>query len=55
MDPDLAMAIGVVLGVFTVPSIMSAISDGRATRCRLCHDRRWRSYCVGPVQQARRL
>ncbi|SHL14274.1 hypothetical protein SAMN05444414_1068 [Roseovarius marisflavi] len=32
MDPDLAMAIGVVLGVFTVPSIMSAISDGRAPR-----------------------
>jgi len=32
MDPDLAMAVGVVLGVFTVPSIMSAISDGRAPR-----------------------
>lgn len=32
MDPDLAMAIGVVLGVFTIPSIMSAISDGRAPR-----------------------
>ncbi|WP_294615259.1 hypothetical protein [Roseovarius sp.] len=32
MDPDLAMLIGLVLGVFTVPSIMSAISDGRAPR-----------------------
>ncbi len=32
MDPDLAMVVGVVLGVFTVPLIMSAISDGRAPR-----------------------
>ena len=32
MNPDLAMLIGIVLGVFTVPSIMSAISDGRAPR-----------------------
>lgn len=30
MDPDLILVIGVILGVFSVPSIMSAISDGRA-------------------------
>lgn len=32
MDPDLVLVIGVILGVFTVPSILSAISDGRAPR-----------------------
>ena len=32
MDPDLIFIIGVVLGVFSVPSIMSAIADGRAPR-----------------------
>ncbi|WP_104017156.1 hypothetical protein [Roseovarius nitratireducens] len=32
MDADLAMAIGLVLGVFSVPSILSAISEARAPR-----------------------
>ena len=32
MDPDVALVVGVVLGVFSVPSIMSAISEGRAPR-----------------------
>ncbi|WP_417726488.1 hypothetical protein [Roseovarius sp.] len=32
MDPDLAMAIGMVLGVFSIPSVLSAYSEGRAPR-----------------------
>lgn len=32
MDPDLALVIGVILGVFSIPSILSAISEGRAPR-----------------------
>lgn len=32
MDPDLALVIGVVLGVLSVPSILSALSDKRAPR-----------------------
>ncbi len=32
MDPDLAMAIGMVLGVFSIPSILAALSDRRAPR-----------------------
>ena len=32
MDADLAMAIGAVLGVLSVPSLLSAISEGRAPR-----------------------
>lgn len=32
MDPDVLMVVGVVLGVFSVPSILSAISEGRAPR-----------------------
>ncbi|MET4101736.1 hypothetical protein ABIE58_001159 [Roseovarius sp. MBR-78] len=32
MDADLAMAVGTVLGVLSVPSFLSAISDGRAPR-----------------------
>lgn len=32
MDPDLILIIGIVLGVFSIPSIMSAISEGRAPR-----------------------
>ncbi|MFB9148487.1 hypothetical protein [Roseovarius ramblicola] len=32
MDADLAMAIGLVLGVFSVPALLSAISEGRAPR-----------------------
>lgn len=31
MDPDLALVIGIVIGLFTVPSIMSVISDKRAS------------------------
>lgn len=32
MNTDLLLVIGVVLGVFSIPSIMSAISEGRAPR-----------------------
>lgn len=32
MNPDLLLVIGIVLGVFSVPSILSAISEGRAPR-----------------------
>ena len=32
MDPDLTLVIGIVLGVFSVPSILSALSEGRAPR-----------------------
>lgn len=32
MDPDLIFIIGLVLGVFSIPSIMSAFSEGRAPR-----------------------
>jgi len=32
MDADLAMALGLVLGVFSVPALLSAISEGRAPR-----------------------
>lgn len=32
MDPDLIFVIGLVLGVFSIPSILSAISDGYAPR-----------------------
>ncbi len=32
MDPDIALVVGVVLAVFSVPSILSAISEGRAPR-----------------------
>ncbi len=32
MDPDLALVMGIVLGVFTVPSLLSAMSDSRAPR-----------------------
>jgi len=32
MDADLAMAVGLVLGVFSVPALLSAISEGRAPR-----------------------
>ena len=32
MDPDLALVIGIVLLVFSVPSVMSAFSEGRAPR-----------------------
>lgn len=32
MDPDLIFIIGLVLGVFSIPSILSALSDGHAPR-----------------------
>ncbi len=32
MDADLALAVGTVLGVLSIPSILSAISDSRAPR-----------------------
>jgi hypothetical protein len=32
MDADLAMAIGTVLGVLSIPSMISAVSDARAPR-----------------------
>ncbi len=32
MSPDLILVIGIILGVFSVPSILSAISEGRAPR-----------------------
>lgn len=32
MDPDLIFVIGLVIGIFSVPSILSAISEGHAPR-----------------------
>jgi len=32
MDPDLIFIIGLVLGVFSIPSVLSAFSEGRAPR-----------------------
>lgn len=32
MDPDLALVIGIILAVFSVPSVLSAFSEGRAPR-----------------------
>ncbi len=32
MDTDLALVIGLVIGAFSIPSIVSALSDGRAPR-----------------------
>ncbi len=32
MDPDLALILGLLLGTFSVPSILSAFADGRAPR-----------------------
>ena len=32
MDPDLALSLGVVVAAFSVPSILSALSDKRAPR-----------------------
>jgi hypothetical protein len=32
MDADLALVIGLILAVFSVPAILSAFSDGRAPR-----------------------
>lgn len=32
MDPDLALSLGIVISAFSVPSILSALSDSRAPR-----------------------
>lgn len=32
MDPDMAMAVGSVLAVLSVPALLSALSEGRAPR-----------------------
>jgi hypothetical protein len=32
MDPDLMLVVGILLGVLSVPSILSAFSEGRAPR-----------------------
>lgn len=32
MDPDLALVLGIVLGVLAIPSVLSAMSDRRAPR-----------------------
>jgi hypothetical protein len=32
MDYDLALVIGMVLGVFSVPAVVSSLSDGHVTR-----------------------
>ena len=32
MDPDLMMVIGLVVGGFSIPSIMGALADGRVPR-----------------------
>ena len=35
MDPDLALTLGLVIVVFSIPSILSAFSDRRAPRASL--------------------
>ena len=35
MDPDLALTLGILVGAFSIPSILSAISDGRAPRASM--------------------
>ncbi len=32
MDPDLLLVIGIIIGAFSIPSILSALSDKRAPR-----------------------
>lgn len=32
MEPDLAMVLGIVLGGLSIPSILSAVSEGRSPR-----------------------
>ncbi len=32
MDPDTILVIGMIIAVFSVPSVMSALADGRAPR-----------------------
>lgn len=35
MDPDLALVLGIIIGGFSIPSILSAISDSRAPRASM--------------------
>lgn len=35
MDPDLSLVLGLIIGGFSIPSIMSAISDSRAPRASM--------------------
>ena len=35
MDTDLALILGLVIGGFSIPSIVSSISDGRAPRASM--------------------
>lgn len=32
MDPDLALTLGIIIAAFSIPSILSALSDSRAPR-----------------------
>ncbi|MFD3190313.1 hypothetical protein ACFMPD_08570 [Sedimentitalea sp. HM32M-2] len=32
MDPDLTLTLGLLIGVLSIPSILSAVTDGRAPR-----------------------
>lgn len=32
MDPDLMLVIGIVVGAFSIPSIMGSVADGRVPR-----------------------
>lgn len=32
MDPDIALVLGIVIAAFSIPSILSALSDSRAPR-----------------------
>ena len=32
MDPDLALVLGIVIALFSIPSVMSALADRRAPR-----------------------
>lgn len=35
MDPDLALVLGIIIGGFSIPSILSAITDRRAPRASM--------------------
>ena len=35
MDPDLALVLGIIIGGFSIQSILSAISDSRAPRASM--------------------
>lgn len=35
MDPDLALVLGIIIGAFSIPSILSALSDKRAPRASM--------------------